>query len=73
MVLGDAQFLSDMSVFGDALLEVTGAFGINYSILGNADPALHAHIHPRYVREPEPARRAPVRLGKPGDGGTASL
>jgi len=57
------QFLSDMVVVGDALLEVTDAFRINYSILGNADPALHAHIYPRYMSEPEDARRGPVYLG----------
>ena len=38
-----AQFLLDMVTIGDALLEVTGAFRINYEILGNLDPALHAH------------------------------
>src|SRR5512145_3394593 len=42
------QFLYDMSVLGDALLEVTGAFLINYEILGNTDAALHAHVFPRY-------------------------
>ena len=45
------QYLSNMSVVGDALLEVTEAYRINYSILGNTDPALHAHIHPRYLSE----------------------
>lgn len=57
------KFLSDMVSVGDALLEVTSAFRINYSVLGNADPALHAHIHPRYMSEPEDARRGPVHLG----------
>ena len=57
------QYLSDMSVVGDALLEVTEAYRINYSILGNADPALHAHIHPRYLSEPEEKRRVPVYVG----------
>lgn len=56
------QFLNDMTVLGDALLEVTDAFRINYSILGNADPALHVHIHPRYMREPEKQRRGPTYL-----------
>ncbi|CAN5814161.1 hypothetical protein BH24DEI2_BH24DEI2_07640 [soil metagenome] len=57
------QFLSDMTVIGDALLEVTDAFRINYSLLGNSDPALHAHIYPRYMSEPETPRRGPIYLG----------
>lgn len=54
------QFLSDMSAVGDALLEATGAARINYEILGNSEPALHAHIFPRYPTEPEDKRRMPV-------------
>ena len=54
-----AQFLNDMAIIGDALLEVTGAYRINYEILGNLDPALHAHIIPRYMTEPEAMRKGP--------------
>jgi diadenosine tetraphosphate (Ap4A) HIT family hydrolase len=54
------QFLSDMALLGDALLEVTGAFRINYEILGNTDAALHAHLFPRYMTETEELRRGPV-------------
>ena len=46
-----------MSTIGDALLEVTDAFRINYAIMGNSDPALHAHIVPRYMSEPEHIRK----------------
>jgi len=49
-------FLSDMSRLGDALLKVTGAARINYAIFGNQDPALHAHVIPRYLDEPEELR-----------------
>jgi diadenosine tetraphosphate (Ap4A) HIT family hydrolase len=49
-------FLSDMSRLGDALLKVTGAARINYAIFGNQQPALHAHVIPRYVDEPEALR-----------------
>jgi diadenosine tetraphosphate (Ap4A) HIT family hydrolase len=49
-------FLSDMSRLGDALLKVTGAARINYAIFGNLDPALHAHVIPRYLDEPEGLR-----------------
>jgi len=45
-------FLSDMSRLGDALLKVTGAARINYAIFGNQEPALHAHVIPRYADEP---------------------
>jgi diadenosine tetraphosphate (Ap4A) HIT family hydrolase len=54
------KFLRDMSIIGDALLEVTGAARINYEILGNSDKALHAHIIPRYDAEPEELRKGPV-------------
>lgn len=55
-----AVYLRDMSLIGDALLEVTGAVLINYEILGNTDRALHAHIVPRYAEEPEEQRRKPI-------------
>lgn len=57
---GRSQFLSDMSAIGDALLRVTDAVRINYSIYGNADPALHAHVFPRYATEPDAYRTGPV-------------
>lgn len=57
-----SEFLCDMAAVGDALLEVTDAFRINYEILGNADAALHAHVFPRYSDEPEERRRAPIWL-----------
>ena len=57
------QFLGDMCIIGDALLDVTGAYRINYEILGNTEPALHAHIFPRYLNEPAEPRGVPVWLG----------
>jgi diadenosine tetraphosphate (Ap4A) HIT family hydrolase len=53
-----AQFLNDMSRIGDALLKVTGAARINYAIFGNQEPALHAHVVPRYADEPAAMRAA---------------
>lgn len=53
---GRSQFLHEMTVLGDALLEVTEAYRMNYQILGNLEPALHAHVFPRYLTEPEPYR-----------------
>jgi diadenosine tetraphosphate (Ap4A) HIT family hydrolase len=51
-------FLRDMSIVGDALLEVTGAYLVNYAVLGNTDNELHAHIHPRQEDEPDDKRRS---------------
>ena len=47
------RFLLDMSLIGDALLEVTDSHRINYAIAGNNLPLLHAHIVPRYLSEPD--------------------
>jgi diadenosine tetraphosphate (Ap4A) HIT family hydrolase len=55
-----AQFLSDMARIGDAILRVTGAARINYEILGNSEPELHAHVFPRFATEPEDLRRGPA-------------
>ena len=52
-----AAFMCDMTVVGDALQDVTGAYRINYAILGNSDQVLHAHIVPRYLHEPETLRK----------------
>jgi len=48
-----------MTILGDALLEVTGAYRINYDILCNTEQALHAHVCPRYMTEPEELRKGP--------------
>lgn len=56
------QYLLDMAAVGDALLHVTDAYRINYAILGNTDPALHAHIHARYLWEPDDRRGGPSWL-----------
>lgn len=53
-----AQFLADMARLGDALLRVTAAIRINYAIFGNVEPALHAHVIPRYADEPAAMRTA---------------
>ena len=48
------MFLDDMARLGDALLAVTGALRINYAMFGNLEPALHAHVVPRYREESPP-------------------
>ena len=57
-----AEFLHDMTRLGDALLQVTSAERINYEILGNSEPELHAHVIPRYATEPPERRRLPAWL-----------
>ncbi len=56
------QFLEDMARLGDAVLAVTGAERINYEILGNVEPALHAHVIPRHADEDPGLRVKPVWL-----------
>ena len=53
-----SAFLADMARLGQAVLELTGAVRINYSIFGNLEPALHAHVLPRFADEPEQMRTA---------------
>ncbi len=54
-----ALFLAEMALLGDAVLRVTGAVRINYEMLGNLEPALHAHVFPRRDDEPEHLRAKP--------------
>jgi diadenosine tetraphosphate (Ap4A) HIT family hydrolase len=66
-----AEFLTDMSLLGEAVLTVLSrrdpAFHrLNYEILGNSWHHLHAHIHPRYRWEPLPWRDGPVWRYDPG-------
>jgi diadenosine tetraphosphate (Ap4A) HIT family hydrolase len=49
----------DMIRIGDALMEITGAWRINYLTLANLEPSLHTHIVPRFADEPDEQRRLP--------------
>jgi diadenosine tetraphosphate (Ap4A) HIT family hydrolase len=44
-------FLNEMAEIGDLLLQATQALRLNYEMLGNVAPALHAHLLPRYENE----------------------
>jgi diadenosine tetraphosphate (Ap4A) HIT family hydrolase len=46
------RFMCDFARLGQAVKEATGAIRINYAIFGNLEPALHAHVHPRFADEP---------------------
>ncbi len=52
------RFLSDMAALGDAVFATTGALRINYAMFGNVEPALHAHVIPRFVDELEEKKTA---------------
>ncbi|HET8691037.1 MAG TPA: hypothetical protein VFM30_02820 [Steroidobacteraceae bacterium] len=53
-----AAFLGDITALGDAVLAATGALRVNYAIFGNLEPALHAHVIPRFHDEPAELRTA---------------
>lgn len=58
-------FLADLDLIGEAVQTVCARHDpqftrVNYSVLGNLDPILHAHIHPRYAWEPPELLRGPV-------------
>jgi diadenosine tetraphosphate (Ap4A) HIT family hydrolase len=57
------QYSLDVARAGDAVLAVTDSYRINYETLGNAEPALHTHIIPRYRSEPDDKRRRPAWVG----------
>jgi diadenosine tetraphosphate (Ap4A) HIT family hydrolase len=52
------RFLADMASVGDAILASTEAVRVNYAMFGNLEPALHAHVFPRYADEPLATRTA---------------
>jgi diadenosine tetraphosphate (Ap4A) HIT family hydrolase len=54
-----AQYLLDMSNLGEAVMAATNCRRVNYSILGNLDPFLHAHVWPRYEWENPQYKTAP--------------
>ncbi|WP_034756632.1 HIT family protein [Rossellomorea vietnamensis] len=55
-----SEFLLDMSLIGEAIIKVCNARRVNYSIYGNTDAYLHAHVFPRYNWEPNERLPNPV-------------
>ncbi|MFN8476121.1 MAG: HIT family protein [Anaerolineae bacterium] len=49
-------FFEDMLHAAAVIESVYGAIKMNYQILGNAVPHVHAHIVPRYYGDPAPSR-----------------
>lgn len=60
---GRIRYSLDVARIGDALLQVTSAYRINYETWGNTEQALHTHITPRYLDEPEDKRGSPACMG----------
>ena len=50
---------------GDALLKSFGAYRINYETLCNVSQALHSHIIPRYMSEPDEKRKERAAVSYP--------
>jgi diadenosine tetraphosphate (Ap4A) HIT family hydrolase len=51
------KYWRDVCRVGDALIAVTGSYRINYETMCNVAQALHTHIVPRQMSEPEDERR----------------
>jgi diadenosine tetraphosphate (Ap4A) HIT family hydrolase len=62
-------YLQDMSLIGEAIMQVCAPLRVNYEILGNYDHYLHAHIFPRYAWESDERREHPVWLYPASAGG----
>ena len=62
---GRARFLLDMTNLGDAVTVVCRPRRVNYEMLGNLEPALHAHVIPRYEHEREDLRTKAVWMYPP--------
>jgi diadenosine tetraphosphate (Ap4A) HIT family hydrolase len=53
-------FLREMAMLGDAIQATVNCRRLNYEILGNVEPALHAHVFPRFCDEDPEYRQKPV-------------
>lgn len=55
-----AQFFSDLTLLGDAIMLATGSNRINYLVLCNQVPELHGHCIPRFnTEDPELRKQGP--------------
>jgi diadenosine tetraphosphate (Ap4A) HIT family hydrolase len=64
---GRAVYLEEMAMLGDAVVRASAVRPrrINYEILGNLEPALHAHVIPRFESEPADLRTKAVWMYPP--------
>ncbi len=61
---GRSRFFEDMLRAGRALEDAFGAIKLNFEILGNAVPHLHARIKPCYYGDPAPNRSIDQNAGQ---------
>jgi diadenosine tetraphosphate (Ap4A) HIT family hydrolase len=54
------QYLTDMSLIGDAIIKVCNPLRVNYATLMNQDHYLHTHIEARYDWEPDEFKQRPA-------------
>lgn len=59
-----ARFMEDMVRAGEALAKVFTPDKMNYELLGNSVPHLHAHLKPRYLGDPAPHSRISHEAGE---------
>jgi diadenosine tetraphosphate (Ap4A) HIT family hydrolase len=55
-----AQFMRDVTLIGDAIMDACHPAKLNYAVMMNLDMALHAHIQARYAWEPDQYRKGPA-------------
>ena len=60
-----AVFWSELLGVGRALIECLEPVKLNYELLGNTLPHLHAHVIPRYAVDPRPERPFPFPQEQP--------
>ena len=51
-----SQFLYEMSLVGEAVINIFSPEKLNYELLGNKDSHMHWHLYPRYIDDPDPNR-----------------
>lgn len=59
-------FFDDMGILGEAVMQATECLRVNFSVYGNLDPFLHAHVVPRYGWE-DPEHRTVPPLSYPSE------
>jgi diadenosine tetraphosphate (Ap4A) HIT family hydrolase len=62
-----SYFMRCVTKVGQAVKEIVGAKRMNYSVLGNAVPHVHAHVIPRFETDPNPNQSPWNRHDKAGD------
>jgi len=58
------RFMEEVQMVGQAIMKVTDAPRINYAILGNAVPHIHAHVFPRQLPDDPKPNGSPWSAGK---------